>query len=354
MVLHIPACFIPRRSNSSQNVSNLEEMPTHLRAFTKRELKKAMKVTKDTIIVDGRFGNICKAVVKSLQHPKHHIEVAVRCGRRDMTYKKYATQVKVLGAINHPNLIRLIGYVEDNVQMLVYEHVPNNSVFHYLHSCDTTPLSWVMRLKVAHDVACGLAYLHEDSNFQVTLGDFSSANILLDENWNAKLTDIGVAPNKEDEDYCQQRTTVMQYAAQYEAPECYMTGNLTHMCKVWSYGLFLYELITSRRPRDFNRPEGESMLEEWVKPYVKTRNFIKIIDPRLKVYSIESVKKLSNIAMCCLATNPKKRPKMIEVLHMVSEIIASISTTIEYPKKDDHPIKDNTEKWSFRALFRFK
>ncbi|KAK1414248.1 hypothetical protein QVD17_29991 [Tagetes erecta] len=350
-------------SSSSQNASNLEEMPAHLRAFTERELTKAMKVTKATRIGDGSFGNVSKTVVKSLQHPKHHIKVAVRryTSRNQVeqtyqeyatqTYQEYATQVKVLGAINHPNIVKLIGYVEDNVQMLVYEYMPNNSVFHHLYSSNTTPLSWNMRLKVAHDVARGIAYLHEASNFQVILGDFSSSNILLDENWNAKLADIRVAPHPNE---VKNFLRKMHYVDPYKPPEYFMTVT-TPMSNVWSYGVFLYELITGPRPKDTNRSKGEDALVEWVKPYVKTRDFISIIDPRLgAVYSMESVEKLSNIAKRCLAINPEMRPKMSEVLNMVSEIVASVSNTLEYPKKDDHPIKGNMKKWSFRALFCFK
>ncbi|KAK1414246.1 hypothetical protein QVD17_29989 [Tagetes erecta] len=340
-------------SSSSQNVANLEEMPSHLRAFTERELTKAMKVTKATKIGDGLFGKVCKTVVKSLEHPKHRIEVAVRyctCSYQvKPTYQEYALQVKVLGAINHPNLVRLIGYAY-NARMLVYEHMPNNSVFHHLHSSDITPLSWNMRLKVAHDVACGMAYLHEASNIQVMLGDFSSSNILLDENWNAKLTDIGVAPDQNDERIFSKKR---KHPTQYAAPEYFYTGRLTSMCNVWSYGVFLYELITGRHPQDFNVPKGGDILVEWVEPYVKTRNFISIIDPRLEVYSMESVAKLSSIAQFCLASNPIRRPKMSVVLNLVSKIVASISGTLEHPKKDDDPIKDNGKKWSLRALFCF-
>ncbi|KAK1414247.1 hypothetical protein QVD17_29990 [Tagetes erecta] len=342
-------------SSSSQNVSSLEEMPAHLRAFTERELIEAMKVTKATKIGDGSFGNVYKTVVKSLQHPKHRIEVVVkRCTDRNQvkqTYQEYAAQVKVLGAINHPNIVRLIGYMEDNAQILVYEYMPNNSVFHHLHSSDTTPLSWNMRLKVAHDVARGIAYLHEASNFQVILGDLRSSNILLDENWNAKLADIRVAPDPNEEKNFMME---IQCVDPYKPPEYYKTVT-TPTSNVWSYGAFLYELITGRCSKDSYWPKREDVLENWVKPYVETHDFKSIIDPRMEaVYSMESVEKLSNIAKRCLAKNPEKRPKMSEVLNMVSEIFASVSNTLEYPKKDDHPIKDNMKKWLFKALFCFK
>lgn len=109
----------------------------------------------------------------------------------------------------------------------------------------------------------------------------------------------------------------------YAAPEYIRTGRLTAKSDIWSYGVFLYELITGRRPIDRNRPKTEQKLLEWVKPYLSdTKKFRKIIDPKLgDEYSLKSAAKLSCVANRCLRQQSKSRPKMSEVLTMVQQIM---------------------------------
>lgn len=109
----------------------------------------------------------------------------------------------------------------------------------------------------------------------------------------------------------------------YAAPEYIQSGRLTSKNDVWSYGVFLYELITGRRPLDKNRPKVEQSLLEWIKPYLSdAKKFRMIIDPRLEgKYSLKAAHKLSIVANRCLSRHPKSRPMMSEVLEMVTRII---------------------------------
>lgn len=109
----------------------------------------------------------------------------------------------------------------------------------------------------------------------------------------------------------------------YAAPEYLQTGRLTAKIDVWSYGVFLYELITGRRPLDRNRPKGEQKLLEWVRPHLSDlKKFELILDPRLGgKYSIKAAYKLAAVANRCLVRKASVRPKMSEVLEMVNQIV---------------------------------
>ncbi|KAM0053407.1 putative protein kinase RLK-Pelle-RLCK-VIIa-2 family [Helianthus debilis subsp. tardiflorus] len=118
----------------------------------------------------------------------------------------------------------------------------------------------------------------------------------------------------------------------YAAPEYLSLGHLTSKSDVWSYDVFLYELITGRRPIDKYRPQNEQNLLEWMQPYLGSKRFKKIIDPRLKGnYSLTSAQNLSIIANKCLSENPKSRPKMSEVLEMVNQLIKVPSQATSTP-----------------------
>lgn len=109
----------------------------------------------------------------------------------------------------------------------------------------------------------------------------------------------------------------------YAAPEYIRTGRLTSKSDVWSFGVFLYELITGRRPLDRNRPKNEQKLLEWVRPHLSgARKFRLILDPRLEgKYNIKTAQKLAAVANCCLVRQAKTRPKMSEILEMINKIV---------------------------------
>lgn len=131
----------------------------------------------------------------------------------------------------------------------------------------------------------------------------------------------------------------------YAAPEYIQTGRLTSKSDVWSYGVFLYELITGRAPLDRNRPRSEQKLLEWVKPYLSdARKFQMILDPRLEGKQIvRSAHKLSLVANRCLARLPKTRPKMSEVMEMVNQVLEA-SAGVGNPQP---PLKSSEQKRSF-------
>ncbi|MFS8012114.1 putative protein kinase RLK-Pelle-RLCK-VIIa-2 family [Helianthus anomalus] len=330
----------------SKYYPSFSRMPSNLKEFKFSELKSATKNFSLSVkLGEGGFGSVYTGTIKNPRDPSKDLNVAVKqLGKRGFQgHKEWVTEVNVLGIVEHPNLVKLVGYcAEDHgkeiERLLVYEYMPNKSVEYYLSSKSPKTLSWSMRLKVAQDAARGLAYLHEGLDFQIIFRDFKSSNILLDDQWNAKLSDFGLARLGPKEGYTHVTTAVVGTMG-YSAPEYIQTGRLTTKNDVWSYGVFLYELITGRRPFDRNRPTEEQKLLEWVRPFLDVKNFPLIVDTRLEgKYSLKSALKLSLIANKCLSRNPKSRPKMSEVLEMVNRLVAVESETADLGSPINVPV----------------
>ncbi|KAF8397481.1 hypothetical protein HHK36_016398 [Tetracentron sinense] len=296
---------------------------------------------------------------------RSEIPPALACIDCRKGHKEWITEVNFLGVVNHPNLVKLVGYcAEDDERgiqrLLVYELMHNKSLEDHLLARVPSPLSWMMRLRIAQDAARGLAYLHEEMDFQLSayldlvklrhqtwlrlalpvleykyllhlrllliFRDFKTSNILLDEDFNAKLSDFGLARQGPTEGLGHVSTSVVGTVG-YAAPEYVQTGRLTAKSDVWSFGVVLYELITGRRSLERNLPRSEQKLLEWVKPYVSdSKKFHLILDPRLEgQYSTKSVQKLVSLANKCLMKQPKSRPKMSEVVEMLGLMISETS-----------------------------
>ncbi|GJU97672.1 probable receptor-like protein kinase [Tanacetum coccineum] len=302
-----------------------------LRVFTFWELKKAttnFKVSPE--IADNGFGRVHIGIIKSLEHPFDDIHMAVKRGG----HKEWEAKVKVVGEIKHQNLVKLIGFcnVDDECRFLVYEYMPDKSLDGHISA-----LSWDMRLIIAQDAATGLAYLHEGMHSQIIFRDFKPSNILLDSQMNAKLTNFGLAREGPHNESTHVSTTSVLETNAYLAPEYIYTRRLSSAIDVWSYGIFLEELITgSLRTLVQENTESINLCVRWVCGYPvvgKTSNLI--ADPRLEgKYSEKSIEKVAEIATKCLANDPKLRPNMSEVLKVVKEALELEILNHQLPNAD--------------------
>ncbi|KVI03600.1 Concanavalin A-like lectin/glucanase, subgroup [Cynara cardunculus var. scolymus] len=277
-----------------------------LRVFKFAELKAATKgFNRSLVIGEGGFGCVYRGVVKAAVSDEG--SDGDRC---------LDVAIKQLSQDDERGIQRL----------LVYELMRNKSLEHHLLGRGESPLSWMVRLQIAQGAARGLAYLHEEMDFQLIFRDFKTSNILLDEDFNPKLSDFGLARQGPAAGLSHVSTVVVGTIG-YAAPEYLHTGRLTSKSDVWSFGVVLYELITGRRAVERNLPRNEQKLLEWVKPYISdSKKFHLLLDPRLEGdYSLKSAHKLSCLANKCLTKNPKSRPKMSEVVEMLGKIINDTS-----------------------------
>ncbi|KAM0045513.1 putative protein kinase RLK-Pelle-RLCK-VIIa-2 family [Helianthus debilis subsp. tardiflorus] len=313
----------------SSGVPNLNGRSTTLREFKLAELNEATKnFDQSTEIGQGGFGSVHLGIIKRLEHPCDDIKVAVKRGKNDpKVQRQWQTEVDCLGEIQHPNLVKLIGYCHEEHGnethwLLVYEYMANGSLDHHLSSKSKKPLSWPVRLKIAQDAAICLKYLHEGMDNQIIFRDFKPSNVLLDENWNAKLSDCGFV-REGPQDGRSHVSTLVVGTTGYAAPEYIQTGRLTYKIDLWSYGIFLQQLITGRPPAVQKNSEIKSKCTGWVRCCTCAGKSNTTVDPRLENnYSERSMQKIFDVADNCLERDPKKRPTMSVVLEMVKEAIA--------------------------------
>ncbi|XP_042491587.1 serine/threonine-protein kinase PBL34-like isoform X2 [Macadamia integrifolia] len=309
---------------SSENPGPLpsEKKPDHqLLQFSFQELKSATgNFRPDSILGEGGFGYVFKGWIEENStapaKPGSGITVAVKSLKPDALqgHREWVAEVDFLGQLHHPNLVKLIGYcIEDDQRLLVYEFMTRGSLENHLFR-RTLPLPWISRIKIALGAAKGLAFLHGGSE-PVIYRDFKTSNILLDTEYNAKLSDFGLAKAGPQGDKTHVSTRVVGTYG-YAAPEYVMTGHLTSRSDVYSFGVVLLEVLTGRRSMDKNRPSGEQNLVAWARPYLADkRKLFQLVDPRLELnYSVKGVQKVAQLAYYCLSRDPKSRPSMDEVV----------------------------------------
>ncbi|KAF2286463.1 hypothetical protein GH714_017112 [Hevea brasiliensis] len=268
---------------------------SNLRAFTYAQLKAAThNFRPDMVVGKGGFGVVYKA------------------------------EVNLLGSLSHPNLVQLLGYChEDGKFILIYEFMKKGSLNRYLFGKRSVqPLPWDTRLKVAIGTARGLDYLHSLEK-PIIYRDFKSSNILLDEFYDAKIADFGLAFFGPLTDNSHVSTLVMGTLG-YADPEYVSTGHLFVKSDVYSFGVVLVEMLTGLRAFDRKRPSGQRVLVDWVKPHLTKRKGLKnIMDSRLEgKYPSKEAKQIAYLAVKCLRPEPLLRPSMKEVVETLEQIEA--------------------------------
>ncbi|CAL5332020.1 unnamed protein product [Camellia sinensis] len=293
------------------------------RSFTFRELAAATRNFREVnLIGEGGFGRVFKGCLEST-----HIVAIKQLNLNGVQgNQEFIVEVLMLSLLHHPNLVTLIGYCTDGDQrLLVYEYMQMGSLEDHLFDIepDKEPLSWSTRIKIAVGAARGLEYLHCKANPPVIYRDLKSANILLDENFNPKLSDFGLAKLGPVGDNTHVSTRVMGTYG-YCAPEYAMSGKLTLKSDIYSFGVVLLELITGRKVIDATKKPGEQNLVTWSRAFLKDRKkFVQLVDPLLQGhFPVRGLQHAVAIAAMCLQDQANFRPLIGDIV-VALEYLAS-------------------------------
>ncbi|PSS19857.1 Receptor protein kinase [Actinidia chinensis var. chinensis] len=235
----------------------------------------------------------------------------------------FSAEIQTLGRIRHRNIVRLLGYVSNReMNLLLYEYMPNGSLGEMLHGSKGAHLQWETRYRIAVEAAKGLCYLHHDCSPLIIHRDVKSNNILLDLDYEAHVADFGLAKFLQDVGASECMSSIAGSYG-YIAPEYAYTLKVDEKSDVYSFGVVLLELITGRRPvGEFG--DGVDIVR-WVKKTISelsqpsdTSSVLAIIDQRLNGYPLMGVINLFKIAMMCVEDESTMRPTMREVVHMLT------------------------------------
>ncbi|WOL06461.1 serine/threonine-protein kinase [Canna indica] len=298
----------------------------NVQIFRYHELRLATKNFRpDFVLGEGGFGLVYKGVIDNkIKHGFPHTQVAVKELNPEGLQgdKEWLAEINYLGNLSHPNLVKLIGYCcEDEHRLLVYEHMARGSLENLLFRRGYKNLTWLTRLKIALDAAKGLAFLH-GAERPIIYRDFKTSNILLDANYNGKLSDFGLAKEGPMGEQTHVSTRVMGTYG-YAAPEYILTGHLTAMSDVYGYGVVLMELLLGRKALDNTRKGREHNLVDWARPLlIRNNKIFKIIDPRMDdQYTEDNMLKVARLSYDCLSQSPKVRPLMSEVVGILTDLL---------------------------------
>ncbi|CAI8605667.1 unnamed protein product [Vicia faba] len=295
-----------------QQLSTREDTSQSAQIFTEQELKKATNNYDESLIIGrGGYGTVFKGILSDNK------VVAVKKSKiiDENQIEQFINEVVVLSQINHRNVVKLLGCcLETEVPSLVYEFVSNGTLFDFMHSTkdkENNP-TWKTRLRIAAETAGALSYLHSSASIPIIHRDVKSTNILLDENYIAKVSDFGASrlvPLDQTE-----IATMVQGTLGYLDPEYMQTHQLTEKSDVYSFGVVLAELLTGDKPISFNRPEENISLAMHFLSCLKQDRIFEAIE--VGVLNDDNKKEIMEVAILaarCLRLRGDERPSMKEV-----------------------------------------
>ncbi|KAF5450673.1 hypothetical protein F2P56_031003 [Juglans regia] len=294
-----------------QKLSNYRASTEVAKIFSAEELEKATNSYDESrILGQGGYGTVYRGVL-----PDYEV-VAIKkskiCDQSQI--EQFINEVIVLTQINHRNVVKMLGCcLETEVPLLVYQYITNGTLSSHIHDRNlSSSLSWEKRLKIASETAGALAYLHSSTSVPILHRDVKTANILLDDNYSAKVADFGTSilvPVDQT-----QLSTLVKGTFGYLDPEYFYSNQLTEKSDVYSFGVVVAELLTGEKALCFDRPEKDRNLAMCFNSAVKEDRLHQILDNQIvNDGNINAINEVADIAKLCLSVKGEDRPTMKEV-----------------------------------------
>ncbi|CAM6098134.1 unnamed protein product [Calypogeia fissa] len=288
--------------------------------FSYKQLSVATKgFSEDSKLGQGGFGSVYRGVLPTWQIP---VAVKKINGASNQGERNFMAEISVISQLRHRNLMQLLGWCKDASRekyLLVYELMPNGSLDKLLFNRAKNQkcwLSWAQRFNIVTGTAAVLDYLHQGWKQLVLHRDVKSSNIMLDEDWNAKLGDFGLARLVDHQGAA--TTTQPAGTLGYIAPEVFPRGKFTDKTDVFAFGGVVLEVACGRKALSFHLPEDEKVLVDWVWDRLSQDDLMSVVDKHLKEYDVSKMELMLKVGLLCSHPDPSARPTMRGVVQMLA------------------------------------
>lgn len=304
---------------------NLKPQPIAVPEIKVEELKEATdNFGEKSLIGEGSYGRVYYATLRN-----GRVTAIKKLDSSKQPDQELLAQVSMVSRLKHENVVELVGYCVDGIlRALAYEFATMGSLHDILHGrkgvkgAQPGPvLTWMERVKIAVGSAKGLEYLHEKLQPPIIHRDIKSSNVLLFDDYLAKIADFDLS-NQAPDMAARLHSTRVLGTFGYHAPEYAMTGQLSQKSDVYSFGVVLLELLTGRKPVDHTLPRGQQSLVTWATPRLSEDKVKQCVDPRLKGdYPPKAVAKMAAVAALCVQYEADFRPNMSIVVKALQPLL---------------------------------
>ncbi|CAN4103174.1 unnamed protein product [Withania somnifera] len=300
-------------------------LPGILTRFSYNELK-IITLDFSTKLGEGGFGSVYEGTLSNGN------KIAVKClSGLGQVKDSFLTEVKIVGSIHHVNLVKLIGFcAEKDHRVLIYEYMVNGSLDRWIyHEKQENGLTWLTRQRIISDIAKGLAYLHHECSHKIIHLDIKPHNILLDQNFNAKVSDFGLSKLIEKDK--SKVVTQMRGTPGYLAPE-WLRSVITEKVDVYAFGIVLLEVLCGRKNLDWSQAdEDDAHLLSVFRRKAEKEQLMDMVDKNNEDMQLhrEAVTEMMSLAAWCLQGDFNKRPSMSLVVKVLEGLV-SVETNLDF------------------------